>query len=493
MNHEATPPRRSPRLRGEGAELEQQPRAAIQNVRGGRNQRVIMPAQTRLKYHTFKGDLRQDVDEWMKEFVVTTLANQETDDSRSRIFVGLLRKEALKWYETLTPQVQGDWDNLCEAFVSAFREVGGEDRIITKLNRFTKGAKESIRSYGHRICSLISKMTHPSPEHMKIHWYLQGLPKEMTFQLRQKKKATLKETMVDAQEYEDSENASPEAIQREEKAEKKRERRRREDRKRRQKNKAYSSDSEFDTGSSDSSSSNESEEEVDFVGRTRSSLKGKKEDTRKVKEESKGELKMVSASLKTMADSIKDLTVHLAGSEKPRRIPPQTRSQVWCSKCHREGHHGNECPNQKNVRQIETEYDDEFDFPVQWVYAGEEHDTPPVYNIQEDNNRRNYSGRPQFNNQPLYQTRERGRCWICRDPSHYADKCPNGKLPYETYKICGNCKKEGHETSECKAALRVVIDRPTYVPNIPRNQTALNYGNANAADTGPSNGSKSGN
>ena len=57
-----------------------------------------MPSTTRLKYSRFKGDGSQDVDDWLIEFKSTALANQEEPDTRLRIFQGLLKGEALKWY-----------------------------------------------------------------------------------------------------------------------------------------------------------------------------------------------------------------------------------------------------------------------------------------------------------------------------------------------------------------------------------------------------------
>jgi hypothetical protein len=53
---------------------------------------------TRLKYKRFKGDGHQDVDDWFSEFKSTAVANQEEDEAKQRIFQGLLKGEALKWY-----------------------------------------------------------------------------------------------------------------------------------------------------------------------------------------------------------------------------------------------------------------------------------------------------------------------------------------------------------------------------------------------------------
>jgi len=57
-----------------------------------------MVTTTRLRYNKFRGDGSKDVDDWMGEFEATAVANQEDPDSKQRIFQGLLKGEALKWY-----------------------------------------------------------------------------------------------------------------------------------------------------------------------------------------------------------------------------------------------------------------------------------------------------------------------------------------------------------------------------------------------------------
>ena len=56
---------------------------------------------TRLKYSKFRGDGRQDVDDWYSEFESIALANQEDEQIKQRIFQGLLKGEALKWYQDI--------------------------------------------------------------------------------------------------------------------------------------------------------------------------------------------------------------------------------------------------------------------------------------------------------------------------------------------------------------------------------------------------------
>jgi hypothetical protein len=65
---------------------------------------------TRLKYKRFKGDGYQDVDDWFSEFESTAVANQEEDEAKQRIFQGLLKGEALKWYQDIRVRDRNDWE-----------------------------------------------------------------------------------------------------------------------------------------------------------------------------------------------------------------------------------------------------------------------------------------------------------------------------------------------------------------------------------------------
>jgi hypothetical protein len=85
---------------------------------------------TRLKYKRFKGDGHQDVDDWFSEFESIAVANQETEEAKQRIFQGLLKGEALKWYQDVPVRNWNDWEQLTMAFLQAFRKVGGEARAL---------------------------------------------------------------------------------------------------------------------------------------------------------------------------------------------------------------------------------------------------------------------------------------------------------------------------------------------------------------------------
>ena len=110
---------------------------------------------TCLKYSKFRGDGRQDVDDWFSEFESIALANQEDEHIKQRIFQGLLKGEALKWYQDVPIATWNDWDNFILTFLRTFREAGGESRALGRLSRITMKSSESVRKYSQRVKALI--------------------------------------------------------------------------------------------------------------------------------------------------------------------------------------------------------------------------------------------------------------------------------------------------------------------------------------------------
>src|SRR5450759_5048146 len=144
--------------------------------------RGIMP--TRLKYSKFRGDGRQDVDEWFSEFESIALANQEDEQIKQRIFQGLLKGEALKWYQDVPVATRNDWDNFILLFLRTFREAGGEARALGRLSRITMKLSESVRKYSQRVKALIQKLTTDAAPALQVEWYVAGFPEKMGFQIR---------------------------------------------------------------------------------------------------------------------------------------------------------------------------------------------------------------------------------------------------------------------------------------------------------------------
>ena len=118
-----------------------------------------MPSTTRLKYNKFKGDGSQDVDDWLTEFKSTIVANQEEPAAALRIFQGLLKGEALKWYQDVPDRIRTNWEQLTNLFLRTFREAGGEARALGRLSKTIMGKSKSVRRYGQRVKALIQKLT----------------------------------------------------------------------------------------------------------------------------------------------------------------------------------------------------------------------------------------------------------------------------------------------------------------------------------------------
>jgi hypothetical protein len=139
---------------------------------------------TRLKYKKFKGDGNQDVHDWFSEFESTAVTNQEAEEAKQRIFQGLLKGEALKWYQDVQVRNRNDWDQLTTAFLQAFREVGGEARTLGRLSKMTMRTSKSVRQYGKRIKALIQKLTMEIAPSVQVEWYVAGFPEAMGFRIR---------------------------------------------------------------------------------------------------------------------------------------------------------------------------------------------------------------------------------------------------------------------------------------------------------------------
>ena len=168
---------------------------------------------TRLKYSKFRGDGRQDVDDWYSEFESIALANQEDEQIKQRIFQGLLKGEALKWYQDIPALTRNDWDNFVPIFLRTFREAGGEARALGRLSRITMKSSESVRKYGQRVKALIQKLTTDAAPALQVEWYVAGFPEKMGFQIRQSRPTTLREAMEAAQNYEKLISISSESIE----------------------------------------------------------------------------------------------------------------------------------------------------------------------------------------------------------------------------------------------------------------------------------------
>ena len=460
---------------------------------------------TRLRYKRFKGDGSQDVDDWLCEFNSTATANQEDRETKLRIFQGLLKGEALKWYQDVPDTIRNDWPQLSLSFLRTFREAGGEARALGRLSKMTMKSGESVRKYSQRVKGLLQKLTTDIAASVQVEWYVAGFPEEMGFQIRQTRPTTLREAMEAAQNYENSKQSLRQALRRSKESSSKRSKVIRKSRRR--------DDSGSDTSGSEGSTTSESSDSESSDSRSPSpkkvsGSKGSRRDHDRIKTRVKVETPEGS-SLKMMKDiqeSLAAIKVNLAESRRPRRAIPMVRSNIWCTRCGEAGHYPNECPRMppKKVQFVDEEGTVYFTVPD---YEEEEPEYMPVYQIAptygrgkapQQIYRAGYApGRPQavgypsgsnpgMTSQPRRAVsfeKQNGLCFICGDDTHYANTCPRRGLgqgaPLEL--PCQNCKEYGHGSGQCPHPAR---PRPTFkqVEVPPRDQTALNYGHKEGID-----------
>ena len=137
---------------------------------------------------------------------------------------------------------------------------------------------------------------------------------------------------------------------------------------------------------------------------------------------------------------------------------PLHQDNVWCSKCKQVGHFPSKCSN-TNVNQVEAEEDVSQELIEEVVYQVQQ--TLARNRNQQSNRIRNpgMAARGHF-------------CYVCGAPDHYANVCP---AKGNTILLCQNCHKEGHTAPACQEPLMRRIPA-RMVPDVPRDQTALNYG-----------------
>ena len=184
-----------------------------------------MLSTTPLKYSRFKGYGSQDVDDWFTKFESRALANQEELAAKQRIFQGVLKDEALKWYQNVPDRIRNNWEQLTLLFLRTFREARGEARALGRLSKMTMGTSESVRRYGQRVKALIQKLTTDIAPSVQVEWYVAGFPEEMGFQIWQTQPATLQQAMEAALNYKNSAQSLRKSLRGSEKREKSKTRR----------------------------------------------------------------------------------------------------------------------------------------------------------------------------------------------------------------------------------------------------------------------------
>jgi hypothetical protein len=447
---------------------------------------------TRLKYNRFRGDGSQDADDWLCEFESTALANQENEAAKQRIFQGLLKGEALRWYQDIPDTVRNDWEQLRISFLQAFREVGGESRALGRLSTLTMKSSESVRKYGQRVKALIQKLTTEIAPSLQVEWYVAGLPESMGFLIRQTRPRTLKDAMDAAANYENSAQSLRKSMKRSKEREKQKDRKH--DRKAKHRKQNTDSESSSESSGSEDSGSSSSSSDGDrsrSPPRRSSKSKGLKEKALvKVKVEDTDSRKM----MKSIQQSLEAIKVNLAENRKPRRIVPTSRANVWCGRCGEQGHYPSECqrPPQKQVHYVYPEEevyyamaDGEEDevYQIQPTYARGKGLAVPIRTNMLNRNYLPGTSQGLVMQQPMrplgYPDRQGVTCYNCGEPGHYANACPHKGMGQGAMRPlpCQNCQEYGHTEEHCPKPRQ---PRPVYkqVQIIPREQSALNYGHS---------------
>lgn len=452
----------------------------------------------RLKYRKFRGDGKDDVDDWLCEFNSTAAANLEEVDTKLRIFQGLLKGEALHWYQDLSGAIRNDWDELTNTFLRTFREVGGEARTLGRLSRMKMGRDEAVRRYGQRVRSLIHKLTPGIAPSVQIEWYVAGFPDDMGFHVRQARPRTLQEAMEAAQNYEDSMQSMRQSRRSSKSDGAKRGKKISKNRK---KDYSESSDSSS-SGSSEDESSTGSESEDSVPQRRSSRTKGFRKDRDRVVVKVKEELPEGKRLLKDIQSSLAAITVQLAEKSRPRKAIPVIRTNVWCTRCGQQGHYPNECTNAPSGS-VRFVGEDGASYYMEPEYDRDELEVIPVYQVAPTYGRGRSPSlmiRPQFvpgrsgssgqtsgeikgaPRNPVSFERQYGLCFTCGQPGHYAPECPHGGRQGAPVKLpCQNCGHYGHVAPECQQPVKPkVVFKQVETP--PRSQTALNYGHQEGVD-----------
>ncbi|OAE25542.1 hypothetical protein AXG93_1543s1590 [Marchantia polymorpha subsp. ruderalis] len=237
----------------------------------------------------------------LDEFVATAQTNQDDLESRLRVFSGLIKGEALKWYLNVPVEVREDWDRLTSAFVRTFRKAGGEARALGRLSTMRMAKDESVRRYGQRVKALIQKLTTDIAPSVQMEWYVAGFPKEMGFYIRQSRPANLREAMEAAQNYENSAQSLRKSLKRSDLKDNKSKKQREQDRNKKRFSESESSDSPSSPESRSEDSSDAGSEPDPKAGKSIKAVKRRRDKGMiQVKEEYKDVLKSLRDSLEAI-------------------------------------------------------------------------------------------------------------------------------------------------------------------------------------------------
>jgi hypothetical protein len=145
------------------------------------------------------------VDDWLDQFSATLAANDEGDvENKKRLFLGLLEGEALRWFNTLTPAVKDNWDQLQRAFEEEFQEIGKDAKVMAWLGSIRMKSIDTLRSYTQKVQQLVGKLSVNSPANLQLEWFMSGLPALLDFEVRKSDPQMLAAAIEIAKKYKKS-------------------------------------------------------------------------------------------------------------------------------------------------------------------------------------------------------------------------------------------------------------------------------------------------
>lgn len=482
------------------------PRAVTAAVIPAPAPRAAAPTASRIKYTKFKGDGSQKVDDWWCEWLAATRTNEEPPDRMAIVFQGLLLGEARKWFDQLDPAEKDDITQLEETFLKEFREVGGSARAFRKLNTLKLKKGEGIRHYTQRFRDLLSRFGSTNDDTTEKEWYIGGFPESMQFDLRKENQPTVAGLIKSAHHYENSAGSLQGAIDREEeKWQKVKKQQRTRTRHHRHKYDSLTeSESDLSDGAASCGSSSGGKRDN---GRKSESRKKNKSPVVAVKEET-GANEELRGMMDATMEAVKNMSINVAAMSKPRKGVTSFRPGIWCTKCHRQGHNGDECPRPQptGMNFVEAEPTNQEEEVVTNAYftglgyqgyggfraATQGRGSFPPRQGSGPGPNNNTLSTPTYTPAQVkaapYGLKPPGYCWSCGRFGHISRDCPDtyGNQG-EFTKLCTNCRKEGHGRDECpepeqkRALVRMT---PTLAPQ----DTALNYGKMDMVECPPATG-----
>ena len=242
----------------------------------------------------------------METYLATLAANDEgDDDTTKRLFRGLIDGEALRWYNAQPQATRDNWVALKAAFEQEFREIGADSRIIARLNQLRMKASDTLRSYVQRVYQLIGKLSIPPPNNLQMEWFIAGLPELLDFEVRKVDPWNLGAVIDVAKKCERAARLSGRWTE-----------------KRPRKKVTFVEDEDSDDDAV----------EEEKVSRPSSSKTQQNQITKVVKDE-----------MQTIKAALEDVKIQMADLKKGRRVVPTSRTNVWCTRCKKEGHFAHDC------------------------------------------------------------------------------------------------------------------------------------------------------